>query len=339
MKRLYIILSILIPSLIFAQFVKDVSKRGTTAAPFLNISQGARATAMGSAFVAVADDPSTVFWNPAGVARLPQNTAMFDHTNWFADISYNFASATINIGDFGALGASFIASDISDMRVTTIDEPNGTGERFTVSDVAFSLTWAYNITENFTIGFNPKVIYQNIWKMSDYAFALDIGVLYNTPFDGIVLGMAITNFGSKMQLQGTNAVVLYDGDETTTGNNGRIPANLQTDKWDLPLGFKVGISYHPLKTGAHDLLIAADAAHPNDNYEYVNIGGEYTFNDMFSIRGGYKTLFLEDSEESLTLGAGLKQHLMGNISIRFDYAWEKFGILKNIQKFSVGVNF
>lgn len=339
MKRLYIILSILIPSLIFGQFVKDVSKRGTTAAPFLNISQGARATAMGSAFVAVADDPSTVFWNPAGVARLPQNTAMFDHTNWFADISYNFASATINIGDFGALGASFIASDISDMRVTTIDEPNGTGERFTVSDVAFSLTWAYNITENFTIGFNPKVIYQNIWKMSDYAFALDIGVLYNTPFDGIVLGMAITNFGSKMQLQGTNAVVLYDGDETTTGNNGRIPANLQTDKWDLPLGFKVGISYHPIKTGAHDLLIAADAAHPNDNYEYVNVGGEYTFKDMFSIRGGYKTLFLEDSEESLTLGAGLKQHLMGNISIRFDYAWEKFGILKNIQKFSVGVNF
>lgn len=339
MKRIYIILLILIPSFIFGQFVKDVSKRGTTAAPFLNISQGARATGMGSAFIAVADDPSTIFWNPAGVARLTQNTAMFDHTNWFADISYNFASATINIGDYGALGASFIASDISDMKVTTIDEPNGTGERFTVSDVAFSLTWAYNLTENFTIGFNPKVIYQNIWKMSDYAFALDIGVLYNTPFDGIVLGMAITNFGSKMQLQGTNAVVLYDGDETTTGNNGRIPANLQTDKWDLPLGFKVGISYHPIKSGVHDLLIAADAAHPNDNYEYINVGGEYTFNDMLSIRGGYKTLFLENSEESLTLGAGLKQHLMGNISIRFDYAWEKFGILKNIQKFSVGVNF
>jgi len=339
MKRIYILLSILIPSLIYGQFVKDVSKRGTTAAPFLNISQGARATAMGSAFVAVADDPSTVFWNPAGVARLPQNTAMFDHTNWFADIAYNFASATINVGDFGALGASFIASDISEMRVTTIDEPNGTGEKFTVSDAAFSLTWAYNITDNFTIGFNPKLIYQSVWKMSDYAFALDIGVLYNTPFDGIILGMAISNFGSKMQLQGTNSVVLYDGDQTTTGNNGRIPANLQTDKWDLPLGFKVGVAYHPIKSGVHDILIAVDAAHPNDNYEFVNVGGEYTFNDMFSVRGGYKSLFLQDSEESLTLGAGFKQHLMGNISIRFDYAWEKFGVLKNIQKFSVGLNF
>lgn len=334
-----VLILVIIPQLLSAQFVSDVSKRGTTAAPFLTISQGARAAGMGSAFVAVADDPSAIFWNVAGLARLDYHGASFDHTTWFADIGYNFGSVSFNLGDFGVLGASFIASDVDEMNVTTIIEPNGTGETFNVTDMAFSIAWAFNLTDNFSIGFNPKVVYQGIWKMSDYAFAIDFGVLYNTPFDGITLGMSISNFGSKMSLNGTSAVVLYDDDTEVTGNNGRIPAQLETESWDLPLGFKVGVAYRPFKTGDHDVILSVDASHPNNNYESINIGGEYTFNDLVSIRGGYKSLFLEDSEESFSLGAGIKQHLLGNISIKFDYAYADFGRLDYIQKFTIGVIF
>lgn len=332
-------ISILIPSFVFAQFVSEVSKRGTTAAPFLNIAQGANATAMGGAFVATANDPSALYWNPAGIARLPQHSVMFDHTRWFADINYNFAAITLNLGGFGSLGASFTSSDAGDMNVTTVDEPNGTGETFSVKDAAFSIAWAYNLTDNFSIGFNPKVVYQSIWKMYGYAFAMDLGVLYNTPFEGITLGAAISNFGSKMNLDGTNAVVLYDDDPSTTGNNGRIPARLETESWDLPLSFRVGISYKPFISELHDLVIAVDAFHPNDNYESLNVGGEYTFNGIFSVRGGFKSLLLKESEESFTFGAGFKQYVLGNINIKFDYAYSDFGRLNNIQKFSVIINF
>ena len=334
-----VIFLVIITQLLSAQTVSDVSKRGTTAAPFLNISQGARAAGMGSAFVAVADDPSAIFWNVAGLARLKNHGATFDHTIWFADIGYNFGSASFNLGDFGVLGASFIASDVDEMSVTTISEPNGTGETFGVTDMAFSIAWAFNLTDNFSIGFNPKVVYQGIWKMSDYAFAIDFGVLYNTPFEGITLGMSISNFGSKMSLSGTNAIVLYDEDANSTGNNGRIPAELDMESWDLPLGFKVGVAYRPLKTGDHDIILSIDASHPNNDYESLNVGGEYTFNDIFSIRAGYKSLFLEDSEESFSVGAGFKQKLLDNISIKFDYAYADFGRLDNIQKFSIGVLF
>lgn len=334
-----VLLLILIPQLLSAQFVSDVSKRGTTAAPFLNISQGARAAGMGSAFVAVADDPSTIFWNVAGLARLENHGATFDHTNWFADIGYNFGSVSFNLGSFGVLGASFIASDVDEMNVTTITEPNGTGETFGITDMAFSIAWAFNLTDNFSIGFNPKVIYQGIWKMSDYAFAIDFGVLYNTPFHGVTLGMAITNFGSKMNLNGTSAIVLYDDDLDATGNNGRIPAELSLESWDLPLGFKVGLAYRPFEAGIHDLILSVDASHPNNNYESINVGGEYTFDDIFSIRGGYKSLFLEDSEESFSVGAGIKQKLLDNVSVKFDYAYADFGRLDNIQKFSIGIIF
>jgi len=338
-KNIISVIVLVMPQLLSAQFVTDVSKRGTTAAPFLSISQGARATGMGSAFVAVADDPSTIFWNVAGLARQKYNSATFDHTNWFAGIGYNFGSVSFNLGNLGVIGASFIASDVEEMNVTTITEPNGTGETFSVTDMAISIAWAFNLTDNFSIGFNPKVVYQGIWKMSDYAFAIDFGVLYNTPFEGITLGMSISNFGSKMSLSGTSAVVLYDDNTETTGNNGRIPAELDMESWDLPLGFKVGVAYRPFKAGDHDFILSIDASHPNNNYESINLGGEYTFNNIFSVRGGYKSLFLEDSEESFTLGAGLKQNLLGNVSIKFDYAYADFGRLDNIQKFSIGIIF
>ena len=91
--------------------------------------------------------------------------------------------------------------------------------------------------------------------------------------------------------------------------------------------------------GDHDIILSIDASHPNNNYESINVGGEYTFNNIFSIRGGYKSLFLEDSEESFSLGAGFQQKLLDNVSIKFDYAYADFGRLDNIQKFSIGILF
>jgi opacity protein-like surface antigen len=319
-------------------FISDVSKKGTTAATFLSIGQGARAAAMGSAFVAVADDQSSMYWNPAGLASAG-NGVIFDHTEWLADIRYNYLGASIGLGSLGVLGMSVTASSIGDMHVTTVDQPDGTGEMFGVSDVAFSLAYAIRLTDDFAIGIAPKFVYQKIWKMSASAVAMDIGVKYNTPFRGIVLGMSITNFGQKMQMQGTNALVLYDPDPSGSGNNGRIPANLATEEWGLPLSFRVGLAYRPDLGETHRVVLAVDALHPSDDYESVNLGGEYTFNDLLSLRGGYKSAFLRDSEESYTLGLGVQHNLLGNVAIRVDYAFSNFGRLTNIQKFTVGITF
>lgn len=341
LKLIYIlVLMLLLIQFTQAQlFVSDVSKRGTTAASFLTISQGARAAGMGSAFVAVADDPSAMFWNVAGIARLENRNFLVDHTEWFAGLNYNYVAGTVNLGNFGTLGLSLIASDYGEMGVTTVLEPEGTGESFTVNDIAFSVAWAVNLTDNFSIGFNPKIIHQSVWKMSGLAFAIDMGVIYNTPFDGITLGMSINNFGSKMGLDGQSAIILYDPDKGSTGNNDRIPAELTTDNWDLPLLFRVGLSYKAIDTYDHKLNIALDASHPNNDYESVNVGGEYTFANMVSLRAGYKTLFLKDSEESFTLGVGFRQRIVGNINMQFDYSYADFDRLGNTQKFSVSVKF
>jgi hypothetical protein len=336
----YIVIALFLPGFIFAQgFISDVSKKGTTAAPFLSIGQGARAVAMGSAFVGVADDASSLYWNPSGLAKTTGTSVAFDYTNWFADIKYNFVAASYSLGDYGAIGVSFTSSDIGDMKVTTIDEPNGTGEVFTARDVAVSLAYAINLTENFAIGFNPKFISQSIWKMNASAFAVDLGVQYVTPFDGMILAMSISNFGTTMRLSGNSNLVLHDLDPLNGGNNEKIPAYLETADWSLPLNFRVGLAYKAINIGQHKLMLAMDAAHPSDNYESINLGGEYVFGEFIALRGGYKALFLQDSEETFSLGFGLTQLVIGNVGIRFDYAYQDFGRLNNIQKFTLGVTF
>ncbi|MDD8017216.1 MAG: PorV/PorQ family protein [Bacteroidota bacterium] len=320
-------------------FKSNVSKKGTTAAPFLSIGQGARGLSMGSAFVAVADDPSSMYWNPAGIAEINGTAMLVDHTQWLADIQYNYLAGAMHLGEIGTLGVSFTSSNIGEMRVTTTDNPEGNGETFSVSNIAFSVGYAMKLTDRFSIGFNPKIVYQKIWKMSASAMAIDMGVKYDTPFDGVILGMSVSNFGEKMQMEGTSSTVLHDLDPSTTGNNGKIPANLTTEEWALPLNFKVGIAYKVLSDGTNKLTLAVDALHPNDNYESINVGGEYIFNDFLALRGGYKSMFLTDSQEGMTLGVGVRQAIVGNFQFTFDYAYQDFGILNNVQKFSIAIIF
>ena len=94
-----------------------------------------------------------------------------------------------------------------------------------------------------------------------------------------------------------------------------------------------------LRSKYNRLTIATDALHPNNNYESVNIGMEYVFNNLFFLRLGYKSLFLEDSEQGLTAGAGLNYNLKGVVSLKVDYAYADFGILHYTQRFSFGIEF
>ena len=317
----------------------NVSKRGTTAATFLEIGVGSRALAMGTAFTAVADDPSAIYWNAGGLARLKRHGIIFNHTQWIADTRFDFLGAAFRMGRWGTVGFSITALSMDEMEVTTLEEPDGTGQTFRAGDFAISLAYSFSLTDRFSLGINGKFVRQAIWDMAATGFAVDVGVFYVTPFKGLLLGMSMTNFGTKMRMDGDNSRVLYDPDPTASGNNGRIPALLEMDRWPMPLNFRIGLAYRVFENQLHRMLLAADAQHPNDNYESVHVGVEYVYKDMFALRAGYKSLFLQDSQESLTLGAGLNYPLMGNVMLHIDFAYLDFGLLESIQKYSVGIEF
>lgn len=341
MKRTTFILCILtlLLSNSLAQFGGDVSNVGTTAASFLEIGVGARAISLGGAFVATANDASALYWNPAGLGRLNRTEILFVHTNWIADIRFDFVGAVAPVGQIGTFGAAITSLSMDDMMVRTEDQPEGTGEFFQVGDMAIMLSYGFNLTDRFSIGFSGKYIHQRIWKETAQGFAVDIGTLFTTGFKKMRIGAALTNFGSDLQMTGDDLLVYHDIDPRQMGNNERIFAQLQTEKWALPLNFQAGIALEPYQSNSQRLTVSVEAMHPINNTESVHLGGEYAFREMFFLRAGYRNLFLRDSEEGLTLGTGFSAQFIGSFRFTVDYAFADFGRLENVHRFSLGMKF
>ena len=339
-KRSFIWVYILvIPALTWGQIITDVSKVGTTSAQFLKIDVGARAVAMGGAFVAVSDDATALYWNPSGISRLEQSEVVLIHADWLLDVSFDFIGFVVPIGSYGTIGASITSLSMKEQEVRTVIHPEGTGEKYGAGDIAFGLSYANNLTSNFSIGFTVKYVQQHIWHMNSSTMAIDVGTLFTTGFNDMKIGMSISNFGSKMQLEGKDVSVVYDPDPVNYGNNDRIPAEMQTGAFDLPLIFRVGLAMDVINTERNRVTLAIDAVHPNDNTENLNMGAEYTFNEMIFLRAGYKSLFTADTEEGYTLGAGIEYEISGSTILGVNYAYQDFGLLDKVQRFSLAIKF
>jgi len=340
MKKYLFVIAILFPLLQSIGY-SQVTKTGTTAAKFLSVGIGPRANAMGGAFTSVVNDASALYWNPAGVAGLTKNEVMFTYTSLYKDlnINLNYFAFVIPAEGWGSFGVSVTALDYGDMDVTTEYYPEGTGEKFSAASYAFGLSYARNITEWFSAGITVKYITEGIFNSSANGVAFDVGTVFKTPFYGIKFASIITNYGSKMQMTGEDLLVRYDSDPNRHGNNETVDAYYKTDYFELPLRLQIGISKDFQFFENQRLTLAVDAAHPSDNAEYVNAGGELAlFDNLISLRGGYKALFLKDNQEGLTLGVGLN-YVLGVFSFGFDYSYQQFEFLNYTHSFGVHLNF
>ncbi|UCF70064.1 MAG: PorV/PorQ family protein [candidate division WOR-3 bacterium] len=316
------------------------TKVGTTAAPFLKIEYGARPVAMGGAFVAIADDPSGIYYNPAGLAELKSPQFMGGYTVLFADLKYNYATfilptKRVNLGLWG----SFLYCD--DIPVTTVENPEGTGQRFSYIDGLLGFTVSAFLSDRLSVGVSCKYIQQKLHNESASTFAFDIGSILRTPFRGIRLGMCLANYGGRMQLDGNDLIVQADPWPEYTGNP-EVEARLSTGSFPLPLAFKLGIAIELLGLGEaffpseqHRVILAVDGIHPNDGEEKVQLGLEYGLYDMLFLRGGYK--FNYDTQ-TYAAGAGMK-FTIGQRTFSVDYAYIDMDVLDGTHRISLTIGF
>ena len=103
-----LVLGVLVSVPLLAPRATAQDKVGTAAAEFLNIPVGPRATAMGGAFGAIADDLSAVYWNPAGLARINGGRLAFEYASWLEGLAFNPASVAASTG-FGPVALSIPA--------------------------------------------------------------------------------------------------------------------------------------------------------------------------------------------------------------------------------------
>ena len=313
------------------------SKVGTTAAAFLEVGVGARNVGMGESVSATVDDVTAMYWNPAGLVALAGGEVGFQYTEWYAGTSLQYAAGAVRMGNAGTVGVHVNLMDSGEMDVTTLEFEDGTGETFRVQDLSVGLSYARALTTNFALGGTLKYVRSSVWRMAASAVAVDLGVQYATPFSGLKLGFSISNFGGEMQLAGDNTTVRVDLDPQTSGDNDGLLADLDTRAWDLPLLFRIGVAYELLQTEQASVTLTTDALYPNNNYQYLNVGGEVGFRDLLFVRGGYSNLFLPDTfgQGHLRLGFGLQLAEL----LRADYAFADRGDLGSVNTIGASVRF
>ena len=328
---------------------------GTAGAQFLKIGPGARVDSLGGAFGALANDVTSIYWNPAGLSQLEKTSFSDTHTVWLADIRYNYLAFATPIEKVGTLGASITFLNVPDMEITTLAKPDGTGLWFSAWDAAVSLAYARQLYQkesgtSLSFGINAKYIHQQIHRESANGVAVDVGTLYHTGWRSLRIGMAFSNFGPEMHFTGPD---LETGTESAGDarnadyrpypdtTNPTRKAELETVAFPLPSNFRLGIAYDVIDFENNLLTLALDANHPNDNSERLNIGMEYWYRKMAAIRGGYKFRLGENwrnDEEGLTLGLGIHLNL-GARMLSLDYAYADFGHLQQAHRVSLGLQF
>ncbi|MEM6782501.1 MAG: PorV/PorQ family protein [Bacteroidota bacterium] len=334
-----LVLGVLVSLPLLASRAEAQDKIGTASAEFLNIPVGPRATAMGGAFGAIADDLSAVYWNPAGLARIDGGRLAFEYASWLESIDFNHASVAATTS-FGTVGLSFTAMTTPEMaRTTEFDQEGLSGETFTAGSYAVGLTYARALTDRFLLGATVKVLHESIYEVSATGVAFDIGTMFTTPFNGLRLGASISNFGTKMQLGGDGLLVPVDTAPDQEGNNNNIRSTLATEAFDLPLNMRVGIATEVYQTAETRVTLAVDAVSPSAAGQYVNLGGEVALlGGLVQVRGGYQELFLDDSPRSFTLGGGLN-YGFGSLDLTADYAYEAFEFFDGVNRISFALGF
>ena len=328
---------------------------GIAGAQFLKIGPGARVDSLGGAFSAIANDVTTIYWNPAGLSQLKKTNFSDTHTIWLADVRYNYLAFATPIEKVGTLGASVTFLNVPDTEITTLAKPDGTGLWYSAWDTAVSLAYSRQLYQkesgaNLSFGINAKYIHQQIHRESARGVAIDIGTLYHTGWRSLRIGMSFSNFGPEMSFSGPDLETGVEeaGDERTADyhpypgtTNPARKAELGTIEYPLPSNFRLGVAYDLIDNDSNLLTIALDGNHPNDNSERLNFGVEYWFKKMAAIRAGYKFRLgpdRSDDEEGLTLGLGI--HLnFSKTMLSLDYAFADFGYLQQAHRVSLGLKF
>ncbi len=295
---------------------------GISTAEFLKIGVGSRSSSMGDAFVAVANDASALYWNPAGLVQFDQDQVIFSHNQWVVDINHDFLGGVYHLDGTNAFGVAITSLSTQDMPVTTEFAPFGTGEYFSYGDLAFAVTYSRKMTDKFSFGGTVRYIEETLDKLKMRGVMIDLGTYYWTGLGSTRFAVTVSNFGNQLAPDGK--VVLIGKREKSDWQS-----------FSPPTIFRIGFAFEPYESGDNKITTSVQLNHPNDNSENISAGFEYSWKHIVFLRGGY---LFNVPEQNYSFGFGV------NIPIRIaycevDYSYSNFTLLGDAQRFSIILGF
>jgi hypothetical protein len=352
------------PTVAFAQTVPveravdDNTRFGGTSAVFLTLPSDSRGTALGGAYSALVSDIAAVFYNPAGLALLTSNQAMFSFTPYI-DNTHHLAAGvgwSLRGGEVG-LGLSIINFGFNDQPEYTEEFQNGTGETYSVQNTAVGLTASMQFSDRFSAGITGRYVTEHLAEVQSAGFTVDFGTNYHGEVAGrpIRASFTILNYGPSLRPRG--AVLNNDVDPIDESMNVEgQPSALRTTAFEPPIQFRVGVAYDFLSTASNRLTFLSEFNQPNDSDPGVGVGAEFsaTLAEGMSaaLRGSYgyqgdnrdseisSALGFRSSVDSdqkldgLAVGGGLNWS-RDTWNVGADYAFRHMGVLGAVSQFSI----
>jgi len=322
MKNILKILLAFLLLLAFDVYAQGGKRTGTGGAAHLLIPVGPRGIAMGEANVSTSSGVESLFWNPAGVAKMDGSTdIMFSHMSYIADIGVEYGALAANFEGFGVVSFSLKALSIGDIQITTTANPDGTGEVFTPTMITAGLGFSRLLTENISVGLTANFISERIADVSASGIAFDVGVIYDDLADvnGLSIGFVLKNFGPDMQYSGPGLIAQGQLDGLNR------PPNFYTveaAKFELPSNFQIALGYKPVLDEMNSLQFSGMYMNNNFSGDEYKLGGEYGYNSIFFVRAGYQ--FAPEISDGyiygFTAGVGIDYNVEG-FGFKVDYAY------------------
>lgn len=298
MKRMIVAIAIT------AALSQSSQAAGTSAAQFLKMGAGARASAMGEAFVAVANDANATYWNPAGLTKVEKAEVSVMQNSHFVDTNYQFLGAALPLESL-SLGASFARLDYGSIQ--GYDDNDAKTKNFDAGSMSGGLSAAKKFGDKLALGLTAKFVQEKIENESASTLAADVGAMYT--LNRFQIGGAIQHLGGSL--------------------------SMVKDSAPLPMTVRAGVSTMLFE---EKLLVAGEVSKPNDHDAALHAGTEYKVTPQFTVRGGYKAILGDNADLGGLVGINAGLGIQVN-RFNLDYSISPFGDLGLSHRISLRVQF
>ncbi|MGB7061556.1 MAG: PorV/PorQ family protein [Candidatus Zixiibacteriota bacterium] len=289
-------LKILLILMMFCPTALAETGDGGYAGPFLQLGFGARALGMGGAFVAVADDATGGFFNPAGLVQITKRTFGAFYRKMPQDRRLSYVVYNQPVRDEATIALAWINAGVTDVMGRDSDG-NPTGEISNYQN-AVQMLFGRKIIEQFSVGLTIEYIQFNLANISAYGVGFGVSAM-GRPTPELRLGLAVENLGMKYSWT--------SGDYWTRHNPDVLGSSVEED---FPFNVRLGGSYLLFNDR---VLVSSEIEKNEKQKEKIHLGVEGWALENVAGRMGY-------DRGSFTFGLGLRQDIQ-SATLGFDYAF------------------
>lgn len=290
--------------LVAPTFAGNSDRAGQAGATELLINPWARSSGFASANTASVRGLEAQYLNVAGMAFTTKTEVLFANTQWLvgSGVMINSFGLSQKIGEAGVIGLSVMNMSFGEIDITTSELPEGGIGTFSPNYLNIGVSYAKNFSNSINGGVTVRIVNQNISNLHATGVAFDAGISYTTRLgskdkeknkDNLQFGISLKNVGPPMKYSGDGLSVRG----TVPGSDNSLTLEYRSAKYEMPSSLNIGITYHWRDSKLMNRVTgAANFTSNSFSKDQLNFGLEYSFKDLFMLRGGYIAQFGKGGE-------------------------------------------